>query len=133
MYNISEIAAQVPDKAAVVCGDETVRYRELEERSNRLAHLFRLWGLRPGDGVALLMGNEARFYEFYWAALRAGLYFTPINTHLTPGEMQYIADDCDAKVLIVSAALGDAARQIAGHLPRVERRIVSDGDRKSVV
>ena len=110
-----------------MCGDETISYGELEAHSNRLAHLFRQWGLRPGDGIALLMGNEARFYEFYWAAMRAGLYFTPINTHLTPGEMQYIAADCDAKVFIVSAALGEAAGQFAGMLPRVQHRIVSNG------
>src|SRR5437762_3282391 len=83
--------------AAVICGDEVNTYGELEARSNRLAHLFRQWGLRPGEGIALLMGNEARFYEFYWAAMRAGLYFTPVNTHLTPAEMQYIVADCDAK------------------------------------
>ncbi|MBI3734527.1 MAG: acyl-CoA synthetase [Chloroflexi bacterium] len=123
MY-IGAMAAKFPDKPAVMGGGESITYAELDARSNQLAHLFRAWGLRSGDGIAVLIGNEPRFYEFYWAAMRSGLYFTPINTHLSPGEMAYIADNCEAKVLVVSAALRDAAQQIAGQLPHVQRRVV---------
>ena len=126
MY-IGTIAQQFPDKAAVLYGDSVLTYAELDASSNRLAHLFRAWGLRVGDGIAVLIGNEPRFYEFYWAAMRSGLFFTPINTHLAPAEMAYIAENCDARVLIVSDALRDAARQCAGNLPNIERRIICDG------
>jgi len=126
MY-IGTIAQQFPDKAAVLYGDSVLTYAELDASSNRLAHLFQSWGLRAGDGIAVLIGNEPRFYEFYWAAMRSGLYFTPINTHLAPAEMAYIAQNCDARVLVVSYAMRDAARQFAGTLPNVERRISCDG------
>src|SRR5438270_8073981 len=126
MY-IGTMARQFPAKPAVIYGDESITYAQLDAASNRLAHLFRAWGLRDGDGIALLIGNEPRFFEFAWAALRSGLYFTPINSHLAPAEMHYIADNCDAKVLIVSAALRDAAAQFAAQLPKVTRRIICDG------
>ncbi len=126
MY-VGAVAQKFPDKPAVICGEEQVSYAELDARSNRLAHLFRAWGLRPSDGIALLMGNEPRFYEFYWAAMRSGLYFTPINTHLAPGEMAYIADNCDGKVFIVAGALRDVAKQFAHQLPKVEQCLITDG------
>jgi long-chain acyl-CoA synthetase len=126
MY-IGTMARHFPDKAAVLYGEAVLTYAELDARSNRLAHLFRSWGLHEGDGIAVLIGNEPRFYEFYWAAMRSGLYFTPINTHLAPAEMAYIGHNCDARVLVVSAALRDAARQLAGRLPKIERRIICDG------
>ena len=126
MY-IGAMAQKYPDKPAVIYRDEVLSYAELDARSNQLAHLFRAWGLREGDGIALLMGNEPRFYEFYWAAMRCGLYFTPINTHLAPSEMQYIADNCDAQALIVADALREAAAQFAHQLSKVTRRLISDG------
>jgi fatty-acyl-CoA synthase len=126
MY-IGTMAQHFPDKAAVLCGEGVLTYAELNARSNQLAHLFRSWGLRDGDGIAVLIGNEPRFYELYWAAMRSGLYFTPINTHLTPAEMAYIADNSDARVLVVSHELCAAACQFGGLLPKIERRIICDG------
>jgi fatty-acyl-CoA synthase len=126
MY-IGAMAQQYPHKPAVIYRGESLSYAELDARSNQLAQLFQSWGLKTGDGIAVLIGNEPRFYEFYWAAMRSGLYFTPINTHLAPAEAQYIADDCDAKVLIVSNALREVAAQFADQLPKVTRRIITDG------
>jgi fatty-acyl-CoA synthase len=126
MY-VGAMAQKYPDKAAILYRDQTVTYAELDARSNQLAHQFRSWGLQEGDSIAVLIGNEPSFYEFHWAAMRAGLYFTPINVHLAPGEMAYIANDCDAKVLAVSDAMRDVAAQIAGELPKLEHRIIAGG------
>lgn len=64
-------AATQPDKPAVVMGrsGETITYRELDERSARLARLLYASGLRPGDKVAILAENHPRYYEVYWAAV----------------------------------------------------------------
>ena len=53
-----------PDKPALIFADRdvVVTYRELEERSNRLAHAFRAWGLKPGDGIAVMLTNEEHFF-----------------------------------------------------------------------
>jgi non-ribosomal peptide synthetase component F len=67
-----------PDKPAYVMAGsgETVTYGQLEERSNRLAQMFRARGLRAGDHIALMMENNPRFFEICWGAQRAGLYYT---------------------------------------------------------
>jgi long-chain acyl-CoA synthetase len=52
-----------------------------------------------------------------WAARRSGLYYVPINTHLTPAEAAYIIDNSSAKAIIASAALRETCTDLAGHLP----------------
>ena len=71
-------AAAHPDRPAVVMAGSgaVTTYRQLDERSNRLAHVFRRAGLRTGDHVALMMENGSPFLEAAWAAQRAGLYYT---------------------------------------------------------
>lgn len=126
MY-LGTMARTFPEKPALICGDAVLSYAELEARSNQLAHLFHAWGLREGDGIAVVLGNEIRFAEFYWAALRTGLYFTPINTHLAPAEMHYIIDNCEARLLVVSQTFRDVVAPFASQLPQVTHRLIVDG------
>jgi hypothetical protein len=125
------IAAQHPDRPAVVMGGsgEVVTFRELDERSNRLAHLLRAAGLGHGDHVALLMENHPRFLEVVWAALRSGLYLTAINSHLTSEEATYIVGDCGARAIVTSGALGPVAAGLDWEaLSEVTTRLVVGAD-----
>src|SRR5688572_140837 len=110
-----------PDKPAYVMAGsgEVVTYGELDERSNRLAHLFRDAGLQPGDSVAFMMENHPRFYEIAWAAQRSGLYYTAISSRLTHGEAAYIVNDCGARVFITTSARRDVAEKLVGEMPDV--------------
>jgi acyl-CoA synthetase (AMP-forming)/AMP-acid ligase II len=122
-------AERVPDRAAVVMAGsgETVTFRELDERSNQLAHLLRDAGLRRGDHVALLMENQPRFLEVVWAALRSGLYLTAINSHLTAEEVAYIVGDCEAQAFVSSRALAGVAGEMPwAELGRVTTRLMVD-------
>jgi acyl-CoA synthetase (AMP-forming)/AMP-acid ligase II len=96
---------------------ETLSYRELDDRSNQGAQLFRKLGLKTGDVVAIFMENNIRFLDIAWAAQRSGLYYTCISSRLTAGEVEYIVRDCGAKVLIVSQGLAKTAAEVA---PRLE-------------
>ena len=118
-----------PDKAAYVMAGsgEKVTYRQLDERSNQGAQLFRSWGLKAGDVIAILMDNNARFFEIAWAAQRAGLYYTCVSTKLTPAEVEYIVKDCGARALIVSPALDVVAQAVAPLIPGVRLLRVGGG------
>ena len=108
-----------PDAAAYVMAatGETVTYRQLDERSNQGAQLFRALGLKTGDVIAIFMENNPRYFEIAWAAQRSGLYYTCISSKLTAGEVEYILRDCAAKVLVTSAALGPVADEVARLVP----------------
>jgi long-chain acyl-CoA synthetase len=62
---------------------ETVTYRELDARSNRLAHLLRRRGLKRLDHYSIFMENNSRYLEACGAGERSGLYYTCVNSYLT--------------------------------------------------
>ena len=101
-----------PEKPALInaATGDVVTFRELNDRSNRLAQLMCDRGLRRGDHIAILMENHARYFDVIWAAMRSGLYLTTINRYLTTDEAAYILDNCEAKVLVASRYLADDRR-----------------------
>jgi acyl-CoA synthetase (AMP-forming)/AMP-acid ligase II len=122
-------AQQTPDKAAYIMAGsgEAITYKQLDERSNQLAHLFRDAGLQRGDAVALMLENHPRYFEILWAAQRAGLYYTAISSRLTPGETEYIINDCGAQVFITSDYKRDVAAELLTGTPNVKVRLMLDG------
>jgi long-chain acyl-CoA synthetase len=125
---IREHAEAQPDKPAVILhpAGTVLTFAELEARANRLAHFFREHGLREGDAVAILMENNEHFHAVMWAARRCGLYYVPINTHLTAAEAAYIVDNSSAKAIVGSAALSKTCEELAEHtMPGL--RIIADG------
>ncbi|MGV0605713.1 fatty-acid--CoA ligase FadD4 [Mycolicibacterium sp. XJ1904] len=128
---IREHAEATPDKPAVIMhpSGTTVTFGELEARANRLAHHFRQAGLVEGDTVAMLMENNEHFHVVMWAARRSGLYYVPINTHLTAAEAAYIIDNSNAKAIVGSAALRKIIEGLGSELPRglPELLIITEG------
>ena len=94
-----------------------VTFDELEARANRLAHYFRANGLKEGDAVAILMENNQHMHAVMWAARRSGLYYVPINTHLTAAEAAYIIENSGAAAVVGSAALRTTLVDLASELP----------------
>ena len=120
MHPYLHAQAQGDKPAYVMAGSgEVVTYAQLDARSNQGAHLFRSLGLKAGDVIAILMENNARFFEVAWAAQRAGLYFVCVSTKLTAGEVEYILKDCGAKVFITSVAMGSLIDEVARLVPNL--------------
>lgn len=129
MYPLRRHAQENPDKPMTIMArsGEVVTYGQLEERANRLAHLFRDAGLKQGDHVAFLLENNVHFAEVCWGAQRAGLYYTAISTHLAPDEIDYIVNDSDSAVFITSYAMRDMATQLVGRMPKVHTALMMNG------
>ncbi|WP_241385010.1 acyl-CoA synthetase [Rhodococcus sp. CH91] len=123
-------AAVAPDRPAVheAATGRMLTYRRLEDASVRFAHWLRAHGVGRGDHIAVITVNDMTVFELYWGALRSGVYITLVNRHLTPVEAAYIVDDCDAKVLVVSAPLADLAQSVVPLTPKVVHRIVFGGE-----
>jgi long-chain acyl-CoA synthetase len=115
-------ASVSPERPAIVMGRSgaTTTYAQLNDRSLRLAHQLRAWGLERGDGIALLLENDRSYLEIAWAAQRSGLYYTGINWHLQPGEVDYILRDCEARVLFTSARMSDIVSALPSGVLRQE-------------
>ena len=122
-------AKKTPDKAAYIMADtgEVVTYRQLDERSNQVAHMLRALGLVAGDHIAILLENHPRFFEICWGAQRAGIIYTAMSTRLTAGEAAYIVKDCAAKLLIAGKSLSLLAQELLAQAPDARKRLMVDG------
>ena len=111
MTHLHEWAQTQPDKTAFVMADTDVSmsYRELDERADAVARWLIALGLNEGATIALLLENQLRTFELWWGARRAGVYYVPISTLLTAGEVAYILRDCGASLLVSSCGLEELA------------------------
>ncbi|MCU1602981.1 MAG: acyl-CoA synthetase, partial [Frankiales bacterium] len=120
--HLTALAAQHPGKTALVVPGvgAPMTYAELDGQSRRLARVLHDRGLRAGDHIAILVENRPELLVIAWAAQRSGLYYTPVNWHLTAEEAGYVVEDCGAQVLFTSATLQHLAA------PTAERLLVED-------
>jgi fatty-acyl-CoA synthase len=129
---IRDTALATPDKPAIVMhpSGTVVTFGELEARANRLAHHFRQAGLVEGDAVAILLENNEHMHAVMWAARRSGLYYVPINTHLTAAEAAYIIGNSNAKAIVGSVALVATLAELGEHLidGLPDLLLIADGD-----
>ena len=119
-----------PDKPAFIMANsgEVVPYKELDERSNKIANLFRSKNLNSGDHIAIFMENNVRFTEILWAAQRSGLYYTPISSRLTASEVEYIIRDCEAKLIITSNTLKHVVVELTNLINDIPDKYIIDGE-----
>lgn len=102
---VREFGAASPQAVAVVDGDRRLTYRALDDRSNRLANTLLAAGLRPGERVAVLLGNRMEYPEVAAGIAKAGLVMVPLNPRMTPVESSYILGHSAAKALVADHAL----------------------------
>ena len=101
-------AAALPGNVALVSRFGNRSFSALNQRCNQLARLFRSHGIGLDDGVAVVCRNRPEFVETYFATLRIGARFTPVNWHLTAEEAGYIIDNCEAKAVVYDTGLASA-------------------------
>lgn len=103
-----------PNDIAIIMADsgEKITFKQLDERSNQIAHALQAAGLKPGDTFAIFAENSARYFEMAWAGQRSGLYFVPISSRLTTPEAQYIIEDSGAKLLIAGQSKAAIATEL---------------------
>lgn len=97
-----EAAKQHGDKTALVLAGRSLTFNELDALSNRCANALIELGVGFGDRVTLYSGNCWEWVVSYYGALKAGAVINPINVMLTPGEVEFVANDCGASVVIAS-------------------------------
>lgn len=122
-------AKAFPEKPAVIMArsGRVITYGALEAASNRLAHMFRMLGLKAGDSLAMILDNRAEVFELAWAAQRSGLIYTLVSNKLTADEAAFIVADCDAKLLIMTPATAGIAEPLKALTPQV-RHLSIAGD-----
>ena len=103
-----DAAAKNPDAEALVCGDtahELARGRSRQSARHR-GGFPQAWP-KPGDRVAILLGNRIEFPLMLFAAAHQGLVTVLLGTRQQKPEIAYVLNDCGANCLIHEASLAD--------------------------
>ena len=106
------MAATDADRVAVVDGERTVTYGELDARADGLAVRLAEAGVGHGDPVGLKLHNRWEWFVASHAIARLGAMFVPISPRLTPAEAQYIVSDSGMKACVVEAADSSGAEGV---------------------
>ena len=93
-------ADAVPDRMAVACGDRHVTYRELDERTTRLAHHLASIGVQPHDHVGLYARNSIEALEALVAIYKLRARAVNINYRYVEDELRYMVRDADLVALV---------------------------------
>ena len=93
-------ARQFPDKIALICGDERLTYRQIEERANQLAHALIAAGVERGDRVVTVLPNSIESVLAIFATLKAGAVFVVLNPTTKADKLTYILNNCRASAMI---------------------------------
>jgi long-chain acyl-CoA synthetase len=113
-------AQEKPDEIAVHDPHGAHRFGHINHRANQIVRLLRDNGIEAGDSIALVCSNRCEFVEVLNAALRGGYRITPVNWHLTAGEVEYIINDCEAKALFAEPRYPAA---LSAHAPNVRLKV----------
>jgi len=119
---LTHTARLFPERAAVIQGDRTWTWAEMEQRVASLAAALRARGLRKGDRILVQSRNNLQLFESCWVAFRLGCVWVPTNFRLTPPEVAYLGASSGATAMIVEemfSAHTDAVRQASPALRHV--------------
>jgi acyl-CoA synthetase (AMP-forming)/AMP-acid ligase II len=94
-------AERLPDKPALICDEEILTYRALQQQVLSLAYYIQKMGIRKGDRVALLFPNCNEMAVAYFACAVLGAVAVPLNNRLTGKDLTYILNDCGARMAVV--------------------------------
>jgi long-chain acyl-CoA synthetase len=108
-------AERAPDRPALIMADSgtMITYGEMVANADRAAQLLQRLGVDEGDTIAILLENQIRYPELCWAAKNSGITYACVSSQSSVDDAAYIVDNCDAKLLISSAAMADVAVPVA--------------------
>ena len=121
---LRDAARHDPDKVALVCMKQRVTYRELEARSNALAHTLRARGVRRGDRVIVFGDNTVETVVSFWGVLKADAVVSIVNPLTKADKLLYLINDCRPAALITDAHIQNVWAEPA-ESPHLKAIIVS--------
>jgi len=105
-------------------------YADFDKSVNRTAHMLQSLGVGGGDKVNLHLSNCLEFLLLWFAAAKIGAVIMPTNVAATAGELEYLIDHSECRLIFTQSAYLEVAREVQGRCARVEAIVVcgaSDG------
>jgi acyl-CoA synthetase (AMP-forming)/AMP-acid ligase II len=130
--NIADLAEHaidaVPDRVALICGDEQLTYAQLEEKANRLAHYLIDQGVKKDDKVGLYCRNRNEIVIAMLGVVKAGAIIVNVNFRYVEGELRYLFDNSDMVALVHERQYADRVANVLPDTPNVKTVLmIEDG------
>ncbi|MEO1619423.1 MAG: amino acid adenylation domain-containing protein, partial [Cyanobacteria bacterium J06632_3] len=101
---IEQQAGHTPDKTAVVFGDKSITYAELNRRANQLAHELRSRNITPGSRVAICLNRSVEMVIAILAVLKAGAAYVPLDPTYPAARIDYCLRDTAPQLVITQGS-----------------------------
>ncbi len=108
-----------PDAPALVAGNRTVTFGELDARSSRAAQAFAQAGIGFGHRVAFVEKNGLEFFDVVFGLAKLGAVGVPVNWRLATPEIRHIIEDCGAAAIVVG-------EEFFGHIEAIEHQVSAE-------
>lgn len=105
-----------PDAAALICGDRTASYAELDARSDRVAAALQRDGVRRRDVAAVCAASSIDYVVVMIGTVRAGAAISPLSPSATPAQLQAMLEDSGASHLFLDGYASDLLRPVASEI-----------------
>jgi acyl-CoA synthetase (AMP-forming)/AMP-acid ligase II len=131
-FNIADIFEHavdlMPDRTALVCGDQRRTYAELDQRANRLAHHLATQGVAAGEHVGVYAQNCAEWVETMLGCFKLRAVPINVNFRYVEDELSYIFDNADLVGVVYDPAYQDRLDAIRGSLPKLRFALAIGAD-----
>src|ERR1700737_264997 len=130
--NIADLAEHaidaVPDRVALICGDEQLTHAQLGEKANRLAHYLLDQGVTKDDKVGLYCRNRNEIVIAMLGIVKAGAILVNVNYRYVEGELRYLFENSDMVAVVHERQYSDRVANVLPDTPNVKTvLVVEDG------
>jgi len=131
-YNLADLFEHtvdvIPDKTALICGDDIRSYGELDERANRLAHHLASSGVEAGQHVGIYAANSVEWMEALIAIFKIRAVPININYRYVENELSYLFDNADLVGLVYREEFGPRVAAVIDEVPGLRTLVmIPDG------
>jgi amino acid adenylation domain-containing protein len=119
---IEEQVTRTPERIAVISGDSSLTFRELNEKANQVAHYLQSLGLQPDDLVGVHLQRTLDMVITVLAVMKAGAGYVPLDPNFPQDRLSMIVEDARIKVLITHSAIKDRAPHHEGEIVVIDHK-----------
>ena len=120
------------ERLALVCGTESVTFRELAERVRRASSALGALGVRPGGRVLILMRDTPEFAAAWLGAVRAGAVAVALNNRLPEADLRHVLADSAAQLVLIEDLFTQERHAFVTQLASEKRIALAGGKQPGV-